>query len=517
MSRRRARNQVQELGGATESVWLSGAPPKHRPRLEKDARADVCVLGGGIAGLTTAYLLAEEGKKVLLIDDGPLTAGESSRTTAHLSNAIDDRYWWIERVHGEEGARRAAESHTAAIDRIASIVRKEGIDCGFERLDGYLFNPAEEEVEDLERERDAAHRAGLTDVELLVGLPEPPFPTGRCLRFPRQGQFHPLMYLSALAEAIEAKGGRLHTRTRAERVEGGAPARVTTARGPVVTADAVVVATNSPIHTRVAVHAKQASYRTYAIALEIPKDSLPRALYWDTLQPYHYVRTATDDGWQILIVGGEDHKTGQEQEEVFERHARLEAWARERFPGAGELAYRWSGQIIETADGLAFIGKSPGDRAENVYLTTGDSGMGMTHGTIAGMLLTDLIQERENDWASLYDPSRMSLKAAGALARENLNAAAHYADFVTPGEVSEVSEIAPGEGAVVRRGLKRIAVYRDAGGELHERSAVCPHLGCVVAWNGLEKSWDCPCHGSRFAPTGDVVNGPAGIGLPEPD
>jgi glycine/D-amino acid oxidase-like deaminating enzyme/nitrite reductase/ring-hydroxylating ferredoxin subunit len=513
MSTARKRKKTAEEGTGTTSLWVADQKPEKRPALRRNARADVCVIGGGIAGLTTAYLLGCEGRKVILIDAAPLALGETSRTTAHLSSAIDDRFWWIEQVHGHEGSQLAAESHSSAIDRIEAIVRKEGIDCNFDRLDGYLFNPLEKETEDLERELAAARRAGLDDVELLDELPGRPLPSGRCLRFPRQGQFHPLRYLSSLAHAIERDGGRIHTETSAKSIEGGSPARVVIGKGATVTADAVVVATNVPIHTRVAVHAKQAPYRTYALAFEIPANSVPAALYWDTLSPYHYLRTARDGDQDLLILGGEDHKTGQEEDPAG-RVARLEDWGRAHFPMAGPIRYGWSGQVVETVDGVAFIGKSPGEEYENVLLATGDSGMGMTHGTIAGILLTDLIQGRENPWAKLYDPSRRSLRAVPELAKENLNAAAQYADFVTPGEVSEASQITPGSGAILRRGVHKLAVYRDEKGKVTERSAVCPHLGCVVSWNDLEKSWDCPCHGSRFDPTGRrVLNGPAGVGL----
>jgi Rieske Fe-S protein len=320
----------------------------------------------------------------------------------------------------------------------------------------------------------------------------------------------------ALARAIESGGGRLHTGTAAKSVQGGSPARVEVGKGVEVTAEAVVVATNVPIHTRVAVHAKQAAYRTYALALATAPGSVPEALYWDTLSPYHYVRTAREGAEELLIVGGEDHKTGQE-EDPASRAVRLEAWAREHFPFAGPVRYGWSGQVIETADGLAFIGRSPGGEYENVLLATGDSGMGMTHGTIAGILLTDLIQGRDNPWAKLYDPSRRSLRAVAKLAKENLNAAAQYADFLAPAEVKDVSDIPAGTGGILQRGMRKIAAYRDEKGQITERSAVCPHLGCVVAWNALERSWDCPCHGSRFDGPGKVLNGPANVGLGPPD
>jgi glycine/D-amino acid oxidase-like deaminating enzyme/nitrite reductase/ring-hydroxylating ferredoxin subunit len=481
--------------------------------LAGDLAVDVCVVGGGIAGLTTAYRLAQEGRRVAVVDDGPLAGGETSRTTAHLSNAIDDRYGWIEQVHGAKGAALAAASHTAAIDAVERISREEGIECGFERLDGYLFNPPDGEEVDLAGERDAARRAGITGAEIVDRAPIRGFDTGPALRFPRQAQFHPLRYLEGVARAIEKRGGALRLAHVSE-IEGGARPRVATETGPVVRAEAVVVATNSPVNLRLPIHTKQAPYRTYVIAAPVPSGSLPRALLWDTLDPYHYVRRQPGDGEELLIVGGEDHKTGQD-EDPAERHERLEGWARARFPEMGATKYRWSGQVMETVDGLAFIGASP-DGAKNVYVATGDSGMGMTHGTIAGLLLGDLLVGRENAWAELYDPSRISPRAAAEFARENVNVALQYGDYALPADADGSAEIAPGEGAVLRDGLKRTAVYRDPSGALHRRSAVCVHLGCLVAWNPLEKSWDCPCHGSRFDPLGKVINGPANRDL-EPE
>jgi glycine/D-amino acid oxidase-like deaminating enzyme/nitrite reductase/ring-hydroxylating ferredoxin subunit len=360
-------------------------------------------------------------------------------------------------------------------------------------------------------------------VERLARAPLAPFDTGPCLRFPRQGQFHPLKYLAGLARAIGRDGGRIFTGTHAESIEGGTPTRVRARGGPVVTAGAVVVATNTPVNDRVAIHTKQAPYMTYVIGARVPRGSVPRALYWDTLDPYHYIRlqaaispaSAGDgpghEGDEVLIVGGEDHKTGQ-ADDYAERYERLEAWARERFPMMNAVEFRWSGQVMETIDGLAFIGRNPLDEP-NVFIVTGDSGMGMTHGTIAGILLTDLILGRENPWETLYDPARKTLGAAGEFAKENLNVLRQYGDWLTGGEVASVEAVQPGTGAILRRGLTKVAAYRDEQGVLHERSAICPHLGCIVAWNEAEKTWDCPCHGSRFDRHGTVLNGPANSDL----
>jgi glycine/D-amino acid oxidase-like deaminating enzyme/nitrite reductase/ring-hydroxylating ferredoxin subunit len=499
---------------STESAWLR-TPPSFPPTqpLREDLTADVCVGGGGIAGLTTAYLLGRSGKKVVVLEKGELGSGETLRTTAHLASALDDRFTELERLHGPQGARMAAESHAAAINRIEEIARLEGVDCDFRWLDGYLFVRDGDSRDVLEKELEAARRAGL-HVEGVLRAPLPTYDTGPCLKFAEQAQFNPAKYLVGLAEAVRRQGGRLFTHSPVKDFEGGSQARAVTHDGRTVRAGALVVATNTPVNDRVTLHTKQAAYRTYAIACRVPAGRVTPALYWDTADPYHYVRLADQPGPEdLLIVGGEDHKTGQGRDEPA-CYRRLEEWARQHFSCAGAVEARWAGQVMEPVDGLAFIGRNPGDE-ENVYIATGDSGHGMTHGTIAGMLLTDLILGRPDPWATLYDPSRKTLRAAKEFLRENLNVAAQYADFVTPGDVKSASDLAPGEGAVIREGLHKLAVYKDEQGRVQRHSAVCPHLGCVVHWNKADRSFDCPCHGSRFRPNGEVINGPSLAGLSE--
>lgn len=508
-----------ERAGNNISFWERTAGKFSSEPLSQDVTADVCVIGAGIAGVTAAYLLTREGRSVVLVDDGPVGSGMTGRTTAHLVNALDDRYYDLEKWLGEEGARLCADSHTAAIDQIERIVAEENIDCDFEWLNGYLFLPPGGSVTDLLRERDAAIRAGLSGVERIERLPIGKFNTDGVLRFPRQAQFHPLKYLKALAEAIVSRGGRIFTGTRIISVQDGEPVTVKTSDDQTVTAAAAVVATNCPINDRFAIHSKQAPYATYVIAMRV-KDRVEHALLWDTAQtaeeekqvvgpiPYHYVRFARDQAGDVLIVGGADHKSGQ-AEDFENRFSRVERWTREHFPFVGELTDRWSGQVMEPVDGAAYIGRNPGDN--NVYVVTGDSGNGMTHGTIAGLLVTDQIMGRRNPWADLYDPSRKTL-APTVLAdyvAENANVAAQFRDYFAPGTEPSPETIPPGEGAVLREGAKKIAAYRDENGTLHSFSAVCPHLKCVVRWDGAEKTWDCPCHGSRFDCLGHVVNGPA--------
>lgn len=496
---------------ATTSVWMATSNTPSQARLKENIRTDVCIVGAGFAGMTAAYLLAKEGRSVVVLDDGPIGGGMTGRTTAHLTNAYDDRYVEMEKLHGEDGSRLIAESHTAAIAKVEEIVWNEHIECGFERLDGFLFAPPNESTDVLDEELKASHRAGLVNVELVQRAPIETFDTGPALRFPHQAQFHPLEYLTGLTRAFARDGGRIFSETHATNFTGGSEARVETDTGAVVRCDAIVVATNTPVNDRVAIHTKQAPYVTYVIGVQVPKGSVTRALYWDTPDPYHYVRLQSSSEHDILIVGGEDHKTGQEND-GWERFGRLEQWTRERFPQIGEVEFRWSGQVMEPVDGIAFIGRNPLDH-DNVLIATGDSGQGMTHGTIAGMLLTDLLQGRKNRWEDLYSPSRITLRAAGEYASENINVAGQFTDYVTPGEISSVDELKSGEGAIMREGLSKLAVFRDEGGTVHKLSAVCPHLGCVVSWNSTEKTWDCPCHGSKYRADGRVYQGPANSDL----
>jgi glycine/D-amino acid oxidase-like deaminating enzyme/nitrite reductase/ring-hydroxylating ferredoxin subunit len=511
------KSDLKTRAAKNEPVWLEDSDLPTFTELTEDIHADVCVVGGGIAGLSTAYLLTREKKTVVVLDDGPVAGGMSSLTTAHLVNALDDRYFELERLHGVDGARLAAESHTAAVDLIEAIVQREHIDCDFERLDGYLFLPAGGDEDVIDRELAAVRRAGIVGVEKVRHAPLKSFVTGPALRFRHQAQFHPVKYLTALADAVQRNGGQTFTNTHADTITGGRTARVQAGQY-VVSAQAVVVATNTPVNDRLVMHTKQAPYMTYVVGARVPAGSVIRALYWDTEDPYHYVRladTGDPSGDQVLIIGGEDHKTGQE-DDAGERYARLESWARERFPSIQQIEFTWSGQVMEPVDSLAYIGRNPTDY-DNVYIASGDSGNGMTHGTIAGILLTDLILGRRNPWTELYEPSRKTLRATGTFAREAVNMALQYGDLFTAGDVKSADEIPRDAGAVMRNGLQKIAVYRDEQGTLHKLSASCTHLGCIVQWNSAEKTWDCPCHGSRFDKLGTVVNGPANKDLPPID
>lgn len=486
--------------GRTEASWFADAQQPGFSRLDGDIKVDVAIVGAGISGMTAAYLLSKSGRQVAVIDDGNVASGETGRTTAHITCALDDRYYKLEKLHGKKGARLAAESHAAAIDAIESIVTAEGIDCDFERLDGYLFLDPTDSEESLRKELEATHSAGIQTewLDSLVLKSD----MGSCLRFPNQACFQPLKYIASIAGAIARSGGQIYSQTHAE---GVGSASIKTSSGRIL-AKNIIVATNAPIIDKISkIYDKQDACRTYAIAARINKGAVPNALFWDTgnqgsnnpAPPYHYVRIQKikDQNYDLLIVGGEDHPTGIADADG--RYATLEAWARKYFP-INEVEYRWSGQVLEPRDSLAFIGRNPHDKRRNIFIATGDSGNGITHGTIAGMILSDLIAGKKNRWAKLYNPSRKMPKEkrqedpGGSKAKKQ----------------QEPDKLEPGQGLIVE-GKKPVAYYRDENDLLHSLSAVCTHLGCTVQWNGPEKSFDCPCHGSRFSYAGKVVAGPA--------
>lgn len=514
-------NDYNITSGRHLSFWTSDAQPVEFPTLREDLSADVVVVGAGISGLTTAYCLLKKGKSVIVVEDGEIASGETGRTTAHLTCALDDRYYDIERIFGEEGAKLAAESHMSAIDFIAQTVESGYIDCDFKWVEGYLFLHPTDSGENLLKEYEACKKAGIA-VELIRDLPG--MAGNRdAIKFPRQAQFHAMKYANGLALAIQKHGGQIFTRSKADKIDKNG----IEANGFRISAASVVVATNTPVNDIVTMHTKQAPYRTYAIGAKVTRGELPYALWWDTgdqksewpTYPYHYVRLQPLDVMNdLLIVGGEDHKTGQAETEnasEAERYDRLESWANDHFPQMQKVEYRWSGQCIEPVDCLAFIGKNPGD--ENIFIITGDSGNGMTHGTIGGMLVSDLISGIQNKFANLYDPSRITPSTAKDFIHEQLNVAKQYFDWLTPEELKDAESLAIGQGGILVSGLKKKAVYRKDDGTIDVFSAVCPHLGCIVKWNADEKSFDCPCHGSRFSCDGTAINGPAITGLSKID
>ncbi|RTL83012.1 MAG: FAD-dependent oxidoreductase [Hyphomicrobiales bacterium] len=489
----------------SKSIW--GASALTADKLQGDIETEIAIIGSGVAGMSVAYELASAGRQVCVLDRGAIGGGMTARTTAHLSSYSDDGFRELIKMRGLDAAKGWRQSQDAAISRIETIQRELEAECDFRRVDGYLFLASGTDPSVIDAELVASAQVGALAVR-HEGVPFAGEEKTPALRFPDQATFHPLKYLAALAAAIDRAGGRLFASTPVISVdENAGGVDIVTRGGAHVRAQAAVVATNAPINDRFAIHSKQAPYRTYAAAFEIPRGAVPDALYWDTLDPYHYVRLQPGDGaFDLLIVGGEDHKAG-ERNDGDERILSLTRWMRERVPALGREVARWSGQVLEPIDYTAFIGRNPGEK--HVFIATGDSGQGMTHGALAGLLIADLILRGDSVWASIYEPARKPFKAMGEFIRENATAAKNYAQFLTRGEKSSVDELRPGEGAIIGNGLAKIAAYRDEDGALHQHAASCTHLGCQLRWNSFERCWDCPCHGSQFAPDGEPLNGPA--------
>jgi glycine/D-amino acid oxidase-like deaminating enzyme/nitrite reductase/ring-hydroxylating ferredoxin subunit len=485
-----------------KSLWTVSAPARRHPALEGDVDVDVVVIGGGMAGLTTAWLLKQEGRRVAVVEMHRLLTGQTGQTTAHLTEMLDTPYATLISDFGEKGARLAAESTRAAIEKIASLVERQRIACGFRRLPGYRYAETEAQARELEREASASRQVGLM-CTLTRDVPLP-YPVKLALRVEDQAQFHPREYLLALAEGIPGEGSHIFEETRVTAVHQGAPCRVETERGTLTCRD-VVEATTTPIN-RLFLHTKLYPYRTYAVAAPL-EGPLEAGLYYDSQEPYHYIRTQRVGGVDYVIVGGEDHKVGTE-EDTGRHFAALEEYTRRHFP-VGGISHRWSGQVIEPADGLAYIGRN--SNARHVWVATGFSGTGMTFGTLAGMILSDLILGRQNPYAALYEATRVKPKAGVKdFIQENADVAFRFvADRLARPEAHELSEVPPGEGRIVEVDGHKLAVFREEGGAVHALSPVCTHLGCHVHWNKAERSWDCPCHGARYSPTGEVLNGPA--------
>lgn len=505
-----------QTSGFHTPVWLLNTKQQKFSPLANAMETDVLIIGGGVAGIMTAYQLLKSGKDVIIVEDGEIGSGETGRTSAHLTYSLDTQYVDLESRFGAEDARLIAEAHKNAIDWIENIVIQEMIDCHFKHVDGYLFAHPTDKTDIITKEFEVTDSFGLgTDIHDSI----PGFAKNneqRCLHLPKQAQFHILRFLNGLIDAVVRKGGKIYTHSKAMKFE----ENTVTVNGFEITAQHIVLATNSPIAGPLITHTKQWAYRTYAIAAKIPKGSIESNLWWDTgnqeapwvQKPYHYARVEEgNDDHDFLIVGGEDHRTGQQDKEEItakDRYKNLENWAKEHFENVGGIAAHWSGQVINTVDGIGFIGKNPG--SENTFIITGDCGNGITNAAIGAQLIPDLILGNENKWAKIFDPERHVLTNVPAdYLKEVGNMAAQYLEWLKPGDLDAGYELKPGEGAVLREGMHKIAAFRDENGELHVCTAVCPHLGAIVQWNPDEKTFDCPAHGSRFTAFGKVINGPS--------
>jgi glycine/D-amino acid oxidase-like deaminating enzyme/nitrite reductase/ring-hydroxylating ferredoxin subunit len=491
---------------ATPPLWESDVERPRYPRLDEDnLHVDVAIVGGGITGITAATLLKAAGKRVAVIEARRIASGVTGGTTAHLTAALDTRYHELESKFGKDGARLAAESSSEAIDLVAALAGTLPGRADFEWLPGYLFTENDGDVAGLKKELEAARRAGLSVEHAQVPLP---FVTKGGIRFERQAQFHPLAYVEALASALPGAGSHVFEQSRVIAIDEGEPCKIYLEHGAVLSAERVILATHTPLNLLL-LETKIAQYRSYVVSG--PVEQAPHGLFWDTADPYHYIRAQRVGDRQHLIVGGEDHKTGKAKDER-EPFATLETYAGR--VGLRHIERHWSAQVVEPVDGLPFIGKNA--LSDRVYVATGFSGNGMTFGTLAAQILADACFDKPNRFAELYAATRVKpLASLATFLGENVDFPMHIlSDRLHPPDVKSMDEIEPGQGKTVRLNGERLAVYRDATGALSACSAVCTHLGCHVKFNEAEKTWDCPCHGSRFSSQGEVLDGPAVRSLP---
>ncbi len=492
------------LGGP--SFWIETTPETDYPSLTGEVAVDVAVVGAGITGVTAAALLKREGKTVALLDSRRIVQGATGYTTAKVTVGHGAVYSKIRKAIGEEGVRVYAESNQAALDRIAQFVHEDGIDCDFERRSNYVYAESEDEVAQLRQEAEVERKAGLP-VELVDDTPLP-YSVSAALRLDDQAQFHPRKYLLALAATIPGDGSHVFENSVVHDVEGGEPCEVRTDQGTVRAKD-VVLATHLPILDRGLFFAKAYPHRSYAVAAPLGQAPDPDGMYINSGTPTRSIRTLRDNGRVFIQVGGNGHKTGEE-DETPARYDQLEQFLRRHWPDAGEVRYRWSTQDYMPHDHVPYIGRLT-RRSEHVYTATGYQKWGMTNGTVAAMIFSDTILGRSNPWAELYDANRLVRRAGlSSFLKENMSAGVHFVvDRLSRADRAAVDELKPGDGALIRIRGRKTAVHRDDGGTLHALSPVCTHLYCLVDWNPAERSWDCPCHGSRYAGDGRVIQGPA--------
>jgi glycine/D-amino acid oxidase-like deaminating enzyme/nitrite reductase/ring-hydroxylating ferredoxin subunit len=500
----------RDLPGLTATPWGTADLAPRYSQLAEDTEADICVVGGGIVGLSVAYNLQKSGKQVVLIESRAIGAGQTGRMTGQALRWWTHSFQDAETRLGKEKATVLASSIKRAVDWMDATVQEESISCDWRRVPTYIFPPNQQpkNLDYLEDELQAAQRVGVSDVSWtdLEGKPEAGG-VSRCLQIPGSAQFHPLKYVAGLAEAFVRHGGRIFEKTHmvSQSING---TKVHTKHGPTVTAQKVVLATHQPLVANLAVVSRSVPERTYLLALEAPKgDKELEGGFIDTAAPHHFARQAEVDGKSYLIVSGGNHHQGENYDQ--DPWAQLEAWTRQQWPNAGAVKYKWSGSTLMPAEKIHLIGVDPLDVTRNTYVATGDSGQAATMSAIAADVLTDVLLDRSSPYSDLFTPERLpgirDIKGYGEYFKGLTES---YAQYILP-TFESADDLAPGQGAVLQKGPLKAAVYRDEKGELHTHAATCTHLGCVVAWNPHEKTFDCPCHGSFYDAYGRIVQGPA--------
>jgi glycine/D-amino acid oxidase-like deaminating enzyme/nitrite reductase/ring-hydroxylating ferredoxin subunit len=499
----------------TTPYWMESASMPRLPKLDRDMRADVVVVGGGITGLTAAYRLVKAGRSVVLLERERCAQIDTGHTSAHLTMVTDLDLSELSRTFGSNHAQAVWDAGLAAIAQIDAIVRDEDIPCEFMWVPGYKHNAIGSTATSAEAfKKEAALATELGFDATFVG--DVPYVGGAGIRFDDQARFHPRQYLAGVARAIVASGGEIYEHSAAE--EFCDSPRSVKANGCTISCEAIVLATHTPLmgNTTLAsatlFQTKLALYSSYVVAGRVASGKVPDALFWDTASPYHYLRIEPHRGFDVVIFGGEDHKTGQASN-TNACYDRLERTVSTLVPGV-EITHRWSGQVIETPNGLPYIGET----ADRQFVATGFSGNGMTFGTLGGMMAADFVLSRGNPWSELLDPGRKKIR--GALwdyVAENKDYPYYLArDRFAGVQGKSLRALRRGQGGILEVNGKRVAAYRDPAGETFVKSPTCTHMGCEVAWNDAERTWDCPCHGSRFKPNGAVIAGPAESPLPDP-
>jgi glycine/D-amino acid oxidase-like deaminating enzyme/nitrite reductase/ring-hydroxylating ferredoxin subunit len=483
----------------TISFWEGTAPEAAFPPLAQDVETDVAIVGGGITGITAACRLSLAGKRVVVLEALRVGLGTTGYSTGNLYATVDNGLYSVRNKWDQETATAVAKSRAETIDWIERIVAQYDLACGFARRPHYLLATQESEIPQMEQEYDAARAAGLA-AGLVDGAPVPAL---RALRIENQAQFHPVRFVRMLAKAIASQDCRIFENSKAVAID--EDARTVTTAGGTVRAEKILLATHTPKGFNI-LQTELGPYREYGIAARLEEDRYPEGIFWTFEEPGHSLRSYEVDGTKHLIVIGEKHKTGQHDDTDY--YHEVEAYTRSHFP-VREITHRWSAQHYRPADELPYIGRSAGSDA--VCVATGFGTNGLVYGPLAAAILADDIVGRNNPWSGLYDSRRFTpAKSAGSFLRENVNVAGQYLrDYLTPADVEKLENIAPGEGSLATIEGEKYAVYRDEAGRWSVLSPVCTHLGCIVHWNRLEKSWDCPCHGSRFRRDGEVLEGPA--------
>ncbi|MFE5491398.1 FAD-dependent oxidoreductase [Streptomyces virginiae] len=504
---------MNRLADTGESYWMRTATLPSFAPLTGAVEADVAVIGSGIVGLSTAWELARAGLSVVVLEANRLAGGVTGHTTGKLTALHTAVYDTLRSKHGDEAARTYAASQSGALRHVIEVSEELGIDCELERRPAFTYCEEADGVDALRAEADAARAAGL-DASFVTetGLP---FPVAGAVRVEDQAQFHPLAYLAGLVEDIGALGGRLHEGSRVTQFDDGDGdgCRLTTDSGATVTAGHVVIATHHPVFDDALLSTRLTQHRDLVIAGAVPAGQDPAGMYITQENGKRSVRTSPlADGGRLLIVTGEAFTPGT-GEDTEAGYARLQDWAEQRFPGFS-VAYRWAAQDNSSTDTLPLVGRMP-TKGDNVYVATGFAGWGMTGGVLAATIIASLVRGDEDPWGGLYDPGRVGspVRSAPTYLKAQWDVGKHFVkdrlETLGDGTNGPAGDLRPGEATVVRAGDGPCAVHRDDQGELHAVSAVCTHLGCVVAFNNAERTWECPCHGSRFGIDGEVLQGPA--------